>query len=46
LSADKLAVAVTVVTDHDAYDYELVEGLARHAFYTRIWLRGPTVERL
>ncbi len=40
------ADAVVVITDHDAFDYELV---ARHAAYvldTRNRLDGPTVERL
>jgi UDP-N-acetyl-D-glucosamine dehydrogenase len=48
LTVEELAAAdgVVVVTDHDAFDYELI---ARHATYvldTRNRLTGPGVERL
>jgi UDP-N-acetyl-D-glucosamine dehydrogenase len=40
------ADAVVVVTDHDAFDYELVRAHARYVLDTRNRLDGPTVERL
>jgi nucleotide sugar dehydrogenase len=48
LSAEELdsADAVVVVTDHDAFDYDLVRTHARYVFDTRNRLDGPTVERL
>ena len=48
LTADELAAAdaVVLVTDHDAFDYDLVENHARYVLDTRNRLDGPTVERL
>jgi UDP-N-acetyl-D-glucosamine dehydrogenase len=40
------ADAVIVVTDHDAFDYELVRAHARYVFDTRSRLDGPNVEQL
>lgn len=40
------ADAVVVVTDHDAFDYDLVKNHARYVFDTRSRLDGPNVERL
>ncbi len=40
------ADAVVVVTDHDAFDYDLVRTHARYVFDTRSRLDGPNVERL
>ncbi len=40
------ADAVVLVTDHDAFDYELVARHARYVLDTRNRLRGPQVERL
>ncbi|MEU8262050.1 nucleotide sugar dehydrogenase [Micromonospora sp. NPDC048999] len=40
------ADAVVVVTDHDAFDYDLVARRARYVFDTRNRCSGPVVERL
>jgi len=40
------ADAVVVVTDHDAFDYDLVRAHARFVFDARSRLDGPNVERL
>jgi len=40
------ADAVVLVTDHDAFDYELIGTHARFVLDTRNRLDGPTVERL
>jgi UDP-N-acetyl-D-glucosamine dehydrogenase len=40
------ADAVIVVTDHEAFDYELVASHARYVLDTRNRLKGPAVERL
>lgn len=40
------ADAVVIVTDHDAFDYELVRNHAGYVLDTRNRLFGPTVERL
>jgi UDP-N-acetyl-D-glucosamine dehydrogenase len=47
-TADELAAAdaVILVTDHDAFDYDLVERHARYVLDTRNRLDGPAVERL
>ena len=47
-TAEELAAAdaVVLVTDHDAFDYELVEKHARYVLDTRNRLDGPSVERL
>jgi UDP-N-acetyl-D-glucosamine dehydrogenase len=47
-SADELAGAdaVLLVTDHDAFDYELVQKHARYVLDTRNRLDGPSIERL
>jgi len=47
-SADELAGAdaVLLVTDHDAFDYELVQQHARYVLDTRNRLDGPSIERL
>jgi len=47
-TADELssADAVVLVTDHDAFDYTLVERHARYVLDTRNRLDGPSVERL
>ncbi len=48
LTAEELeaADAVVVVTDHDAFDYALVERSAAYVLDTRNRLHGPNVERL
>jgi UDP-N-acetyl-D-glucosamine dehydrogenase len=48
LTADELSSAdgVVVVTDHDAFDYDLVRQHASYVLDTRNRLSGPTVERL
>ncbi|MGA2837451.1 MAG: nucleotide sugar dehydrogenase [Acidimicrobiales bacterium] len=48
LTADELAAAdaVVLVTDHDAFDYDLVGAHARYVLDTRNRLDGPSVERL
>jgi UDP-N-acetyl-D-glucosamine dehydrogenase len=48
LTAEELssADAVVLVTDHDAFDYELVRTHARFVLDTRGRLDGPNVERL
>ncbi len=48
VSADELdaADAVVIVTDHDAFDYDLVRAHAGYVLDTRNRLDGPTVERL
>ncbi len=48
LTADEVAAAdaVVVVTDHDAFDYDLVRAHARYVLDTRNCLDGPSVERL
>ncbi len=48
LTADELerADATVIVTDHDAFDYELVRSRASYVLDTRNRLRGPSVERL
>jgi UDP-N-acetyl-D-glucosamine dehydrogenase len=47
-TADELAAAdaVILVTDHDAFDYDLVERHASYILDTRNRLDGPSVERL
>jgi len=40
------ADAVLLVTDHDAFDYELVQQHARYVLDTRNRLDGPSIERL
>ncbi|HEV3133002.1 MAG TPA: nucleotide sugar dehydrogenase [Acidimicrobiales bacterium] len=40
------ADATVIVTDHDAFDYELIRTHARYIFDARNRLDGPTVERL
>lgn len=47
-TAEELAAAdaVVVVTDHDAFDYDLVEAHARYVLDTRNRLDGVRVERL
>ncbi|MDG4797290.1 nucleotide sugar dehydrogenase [Micromonospora sp. WMMD1082] len=40
------ADGVVVITDHDAFDYDLVARHARYVFDTRNRCTGPTVERL
>jgi hypothetical protein len=35
-----------VVTDHDAFDHELIKGHAPYGFDTRNRLRGPNIEQL
>ena len=44
LTADELAAAdaVVMVTDHDAFDYDLVRTHARYVLDTRNRLDGPT----
>jgi UDP-N-acetyl-D-glucosamine dehydrogenase len=37
---------VVLVTDHDAFDYDLVEAHARYVLDTRNRLDGAVVERL
>jgi UDP-N-acetyl-D-glucosamine dehydrogenase len=48
LTAEELSAAdgVVVVTDHDAFDYDLVRQHATYVLDTRNRLIGPTVERL
>jgi UDP-N-acetyl-D-glucosamine dehydrogenase len=48
LTAEELraADAVVLVTDHDAFDYDLVEAHARYVLDTRNRLDGAVVERL
>jgi UDP-N-acetyl-D-glucosamine dehydrogenase len=48
LTADEIqqADAVIVVTDHDAFDYDLVRDHARYVLDTRNRLSGPHVELL
>jgi UDP-N-acetyl-D-glucosamine dehydrogenase len=48
LTAEELAAAdaVVLVTDHDAFDYDLIRTHARYVLDTRNRLDGPTVERL
>ncbi|MET8335437.1 nucleotide sugar dehydrogenase [Streptosporangium canum] len=41
-----LADAVVILTDHDCFDYELVEQMGTFVFDTRNRCRGPNVERL
>jgi UDP-N-acetyl-D-glucosamine dehydrogenase len=47
-TADELAGAdaVLLVTDHDAFDYDLVHQHARYVLDTRNRLDGPSIERL
>ena len=47
-TAEELAAAdaVVLVTDHDAFDYDLVEKHASYVLDTRNRLDGPSVERL
>ena len=47
-TADELSAAdaVVLVTDHDAFDYDLVERHARDVLDTRNRLDGTSVERL
>ncbi len=47
-SAEQLssADAVVLITDHDAFDYDLVRTHARYVLDTRNRLDGPTVDRL
>jgi len=47
-TADELAAAdaVILVTDHDAFDYDLVQTHARYVLDTRNRVDGPGVERL
>jgi UDP-N-acetyl-D-glucosamine dehydrogenase len=42
----RAADAVVLITDHDAFDYELVRTEARYVLDTRNRLSGPSVERL
>ena len=48
LTAEEIGAAdgVVIVTDHDAFDYELVRQHARYVLDTRNRLDGPSVERL
>jgi UDP-N-acetyl-D-glucosamine dehydrogenase len=48
LTAEEVAAAhgVVIVTDHDAFDYELVGRHARYVLDTRNRLNGPNVEKL
>jgi UDP-N-acetyl-D-glucosamine dehydrogenase len=48
LSPEELraADATVIVTDHDAFDYDLVRAHARYVFDTRNRLDGATIERL
>ncbi|MDE3087629.1 MAG: nucleotide sugar dehydrogenase, partial [Acidobacteriota bacterium] len=48
LSAGELAAAdaVVLVTDHDAFDYELVRRCASYVLDTRNRMAGDNVERL
>jgi UDP-N-acetyl-D-glucosamine dehydrogenase len=42
----KEADAVVIVTDHDEFDYDMVQRCARYVFDTRNRIRGPRVETL
>jgi UDP-N-acetyl-D-glucosamine dehydrogenase len=42
----KAADATVIITDHDAFDYDLVRAHAAYVFDTRNRLNGPTIERL
>ena len=42
----KAADAVVIVTDHDEFDYDMVQRCARYVFDTRNRIRGPRVETL
>jgi UDP-N-acetyl-D-glucosamine dehydrogenase len=48
LTADELAAAdgVIIVTDHDAFDYDMIQQSSTYVLDTRNRLDGPTVERL
>jgi UDP-N-acetyl-D-glucosamine dehydrogenase len=48
LTAEEIrtADATVIITDHDAFDYELVRANAVYVFDARNRLRGPTIERL
>ena len=48
VTPDELASAdaVVLVTDHDAFDYEMVGTNARYVLDTRNRMDGPSVERL
>lgn len=48
LTADEVrqADAVVIVTDHDAFDYDMVRDRARYVLDTRNRIRGPRVESL
>ncbi len=46
ISELRAADAVVIVTDHDAFDFELVRAHAPYVLDTRNRLDGPTVERL
>ncbi len=48
LTAEEIGAAdgVVLVTDHDAFDYEVVQKHARYVLDTRNRLDGPAVERL
>ncbi len=48
LTAAELTAAdgIVIVTDHDAFDYELIRSHASYVLDTRNRLTGPTVERL
>jgi UDP-N-acetyl-D-glucosamine dehydrogenase len=47
-NAEEIAAAdaVILVTDHDAFDYELIQRHARYVFDTRKRLEGPRIEHL
>ena len=38
--------AVVIVTDHDAFDYEMIRKRSRYVLDTRNRIRGPRVESL
>jgi UDP-N-acetyl-D-glucosamine dehydrogenase len=48
LTADEVqqAQAVVIVTDHDAFDYDLIRDCGRYVLDTRNRIRGPRVESL
>ncbi|MGH9079721.1 MAG: nucleotide sugar dehydrogenase, partial [Acidimicrobiales bacterium] len=48
LNAEELqaADATVIITDHDAFDYDLVRTHAAYVFDTRNRMSGPTIERL
>ena len=48
LTAEEVECADSVVllTDHDAFDLDVVQSSARHVLDTRARLQGPHVERL